>query len=272
MTREELRTLAALDVFGLLDEYESGLYTRSFHHASAAVQDEIIELQAAIAQNPPLLTVEEPRDELRSQVMLAVTNAMDSESRKFAPIASIGRNRARLNVEALQRHAHFRGVHYWRAATFVLAGALVAVAYFFADTVNRNQLVTEIALGTRTAEQAKGLLGNDFLYFLNNPDCQQIVLMPKEPENVAATGIVYINEKTQEAFLLTVGLPEDNQKYVLRVEHEDGTIEELKAFTPRPSIFGVRLDRISSSLLASAAHWQIASLEGTRVTVLLRSA
>ncbi len=41
MTRKELLELAALDVLGLLDEYEAAYYTRSFHHAPASVQDEI---------------------------------------------------------------------------------------------------------------------------------------------------------------------------------------------------------------------------------------
>ena len=41
MTREELLELAALDAFGLLDDYEAALFTRSFHHAPVAVQDEI---------------------------------------------------------------------------------------------------------------------------------------------------------------------------------------------------------------------------------------
>ncbi len=51
MTRQELLELAALDALGLLDRYEAALYTRSFHHASAPVQDEIVRLQAEIASD-----------------------------------------------------------------------------------------------------------------------------------------------------------------------------------------------------------------------------
>ncbi len=271
MTREELRTLAALDVFGLLDEYESNLYTRSFHHASAAVQDEIIELQAMIAQNPPLVGGEEPRPELRDAVLKAVVTTMDSESRKFAPIASIGRHRASLGGEGNQRHVHVRGAQYWRAATFVLAGALVAVAYFFADTVQRSQIVTEIALGTRTAEQAQSVLGHDFAYFVNNPDCDQYALMPGENTSLSAAGVVYVNKSTQQAFLFTVGLPmlDQGQEYNFRVQSDGGAWETLKSFAPRASIFGLRLDRISSTLLASTVRWEITSADGT---VVLRSA
>jgi hypothetical protein len=265
MTREELRTLAALDVLGLLDEYETNLYTRSFHHASAAVQDEILELQEAIAQNPPLLSTEEPRDELRDQVMLAVTSAMDSESRKFAPIASIGRHRVRLNGEAGQRHLHVRGAYFWRAATFVLAGALVAVAYFFADTVQRAQVVTEYALQLRTAEELEHRLGSTYESFVGNPDCEQFALLPKQPETTRATGLMYVNNKTHEAFVISIGLPHDNQEYVLQFVHTDGTLETLKSFMPRSPVLGVRLDEVPSRLLATAMRWQIATLDGTVV-------
>ena len=40
MTHEELLELAALDALGLLDEYESALFTRSYHHAAVAVGPE----------------------------------------------------------------------------------------------------------------------------------------------------------------------------------------------------------------------------------------
>ena len=271
MTREELRTLAALDVFGLLDEYESNLYTRSFHHASASVQDEILELQEAIAQNPPLLMSEEPVAQLRDKVMDSIAHAMDKESRKFAPIASIGRHRANnsLNGEPGQRHVHMRGAQFWRAATFVLAGALVAVAYFFATTVQHAQLVTELVLDINTAEQAKELLGHDFEYFVSNPDCDQFALVPGENAGIAASGIVYVNKATNEAFLFTVGLPHDNEEYVLRVSTDSGMSEELKSFSPRAALLGLRLDRLSSTLLASAMHWEIVSRDGV---VLLSSA
>ena len=60
MTRKELLELAALDVLGLLDEYEAAYYTRSFHHAPATVQDEIKRIQAEVASDESLLPGEEP--------------------------------------------------------------------------------------------------------------------------------------------------------------------------------------------------------------------
>ena len=60
LSREELLELAALDAFGLLDEYEAAIFSRSFHHAPAAVQDEVRQLQAEIAADPSLLPAVDP--------------------------------------------------------------------------------------------------------------------------------------------------------------------------------------------------------------------
>ena len=75
MTRQELLELAALDALGLLDRYEAALYTRSFHYASAPVQDEIVRLQAEIVSDESLLPEEEPDDSLRERVLRKVAEA-----------------------------------------------------------------------------------------------------------------------------------------------------------------------------------------------------
>lgn len=269
MTREELHTLAVLDVFGLLDEYESNLYTRSFHHASAAVQDEILELQAEIASFPPLVSGEEPVSELRGQVLQSVMDAMDKESRQFAPIASIGRGRPRASMEMTPRPMQIRGAQFWRAAAFVLAGALVVLAYFFVDTVQRVKLMEQVVIGMMTPDQVKNVIGSDFESFIDNPDCTQIVLASTDAQN-ARNGVLYVNRKTNEAFLYTAGLPHDANQYVLRYKTAEGSFENLKTFATRQSLFGLRLDQVSSALLAPAVQWEIASLDGT--TIFLRSA
>ena len=76
MTRQELLELAALDALGLLDRYEAALYTRSFHHASAPVQDEIVRLQAEIASDESLLPLDKPEGSLRERVLRKVAEAI----------------------------------------------------------------------------------------------------------------------------------------------------------------------------------------------------
>src|SRR5512145_2816558 len=93
MTREELLETAALDAFGLLDEYEASLYTRSFHHAPAAVQDEIINLQAQLVSDETFIPNDLPNPALRQRVLDAVSDAIDLEAPQLEPLATIGRTR-----------------------------------------------------------------------------------------------------------------------------------------------------------------------------------
>ena len=86
MTREELLELAALDAFGLLDDYEAALFTRSFHHAPVAVQDEIKELQASFASDPVFVPDVQPATDLRHRVLDRVSKAIETESVELAPL------------------------------------------------------------------------------------------------------------------------------------------------------------------------------------------
>ncbi|MCP4007434.1 MAG: hypothetical protein GY725_24900 [bacterium] len=93
MAREDLLELAPLDALGMLDDYESALFTRSFHHAPAAVQDEIKELQAKVASNPVLLPKIEPPARLRERVLMRVDRAIEEGGAELRPLATIGRRR-----------------------------------------------------------------------------------------------------------------------------------------------------------------------------------
>lgn len=90
MTRDELIELAPLDAFGLLDDYEAALFNRSFHHAPASVQAEILAIQAELAENPAFLASDEPRPLLRQKVLLRVTEEIEEAAEQLKPLAHIG--------------------------------------------------------------------------------------------------------------------------------------------------------------------------------------
>ena len=94
MSRDDLLELAALDAFGLLDDYEAALFTRSFHHAPVGVQDEIRELQAEYAGDEALLPEVGPDATLKARVLRSVATAIEEESIELAPLATIGRRRS----------------------------------------------------------------------------------------------------------------------------------------------------------------------------------
>ena len=149
MSREELRELAALDALGLLDEYEAALFTRSFHHAPVAVQDEIKMLQSQVVTDPLLLPDVEPPAELRASVLEAVATAIEDESGQLAPLATIGRPQPSMPASSPSRSAWSTSSHFWRAAAFVFAAVSLVLTYFTVQAqMEANQLLS-VVLGTQ---------------------------------------------------------------------------------------------------------------------------
>jgi hypothetical protein len=255
MTREELIELAALDAFGLLDEYETALYTRSFHHAPAAVQDELRQLQAAVASDTTLLPDIEPSKPLRSRVLEAVSRAIEAESAELAPLAMIGRSRAERR-EIIGRIGLGATGQVWRAAAFVLAGVLLVVLYFGRQGAEPNEQLMGLAVDLLAQEQVRAhlaeeeqddIVGPDLMEFLNDPTCKRFVLRPDD-ENVDAIGIIFVNEDTNQAFLLTLGLPTDGS-YSIAASDSEGVFAR-KSFSPRSGITGLQLGEVPALALS----------------------
>ncbi|MEE8509104.1 MAG: hypothetical protein V3T07_08575 [Myxococcota bacterium] len=252
MGREELIELAALDAHGLLDEYEAAHYTRSFHDAPAVVQDEILHLQADLAGDTMLVPDEEPRPSLRREVLDSVGEAV---VKKLAPLATIGQPRSpatetRLNLTA--------STPLWRAAAFALAATLIILAYFSTDAYRHGNTIARLALNNNTAAQLEQLIGPTFKDFLFDQHTKRIVLTPFDSD-AEFRAVVFINEATNEVFLVTAGLPRSpGEDYTLQVQHADGNVEKIKTFASNGTIGGMRLQEISAAALASAT-WQITS-------------
>ena len=266
MTRQELLELAALDALGLLDRYEAALYTRSFHYASAPVQDEIVRLQAEIVSDESLLPEEEPDDSLRERVLRKVAEAIEREASEFAPLATIGRRRRHGPGESDGRLAFGASGQFWRAAAFVMAGAVVVLAYFSTEANRSSNEMARLALMSDTEQLAVvlGPMGRDFVV----GDSQKIALRPEKGGKFS--GAIYVNETTKLAFVFFDGLPRTTgDEYTLHVVLEDGTTEKLQAFRGSGTFSGFRVANLSASLLASIARWEITDLAGA---VILTSA
>lgn len=267
MTRQELLELAALDALGLLDRYEAALYTRSFHYASAPVQDEIVRLQAEIVSDESLLPLDEPDGSLRERVLRKVAEAIEREASEFAPLATIGRRRHSGPGETGGRLAFGASGQFWRAAAFVMTGAVVVLAYFSSEANRSSNEIARLALMSDTEQLAVvlGPMGRGFVI----GDSQKIALRPeKAGDNFA--GAVYVNETTNLAFVFFDGLKRtNNDDYTLRVVLEDDTTKNLQAFRSSGIFSGFRVANLSASLLASITRWEITDLTGA---VILTSA
>ena len=266
MSIEELMELAALDAFGLLDEYETDLYSRSFHHAPVSVQDEIVQIQAELAANESLLPIETPDPDLRARVLEAVARAIEEEdTATLAPLASIGRRLSSSHVSPRPRLT--LSGQFWRAAALLLASTTLVMTFFWLEARTEGNRIAKLALDQNMILQLEKEIGPTFLEFLGNPSCERHVFRNKTPRT-NAIGTLFVDRKTKTAFLLLLDMPtiesDDDTKnqYTLRARLEDGTYEVVHTFSGTLSRnYGLRINRLSSTLLAIVA-WEITDSSG----------
>jgi hypothetical protein len=245
MTREELLEHAALDAFGLLDEYETALYSRSFHHAPVAVQDEILHLQSDLVSDESLLAAENPDAGLRQRVLDAVAHAIERETSQLAPLATIGRTRLEREQERPEIAGRIGGGAgmYWRAACFALCGALIVMTYALTEAKTFNQEVTIRALSNLTDEQLEKLIGPTVKDFLFDRASTRVVLGSMNSiEN--RRGALFVTE-AGKAFLVVEGLPmtkAGEAAYTLNVKDSLGNEQAVKEFAVTDRILGARFD------------------------------
>lgn len=185
MTREELLEIAPLDALGLLDEVEAAMFHRAFHQAPAAVQAEIIEVQAAFAAAEHFLAGEDPRPTLRKKVLISLEEAFEESAESLRPIAQIGSRAAvappatrggdpeaefrdpaqlaafrALMEEFAERNARAaaRTTPFWRAAAFVLGTALVVSLYMLRQTNINSSQIAELVISQGIEQQVGGLV------------------------------------------------------------------------------------------------------------------
>lgn len=272
LSRKQLIEMAALDAFDLLDPDDAAAYNESFFAQPETVQDEIRDLQAAIVEDVSALLPDDDSDrDLRSRVLIAVARRMELETTELAPLASIGRARSSAvdgdpaSVDRAVRSD--RAMHFWRAASFMLAACLVLCAMFLVQVNQHTNKITELVLGKVTHEQLRAMIGPDFEDFIHNPNCQTRVMRPVS-DTFSGTAVVYVNEKTSQAFILTIGLPENAGPYTLRIQNPNSEIQNLKRFEPRLIASGIRVENVDAPTLL-AARWELT--DGTN-TIILRSA
>jgi hypothetical protein len=254
MRIEELLELAALDAYGLLDEYEAELYTRSFHHAPVAVQDEILRIQAAIASDQSALPADLPSPELRRRVLDAVARAIEEDARELAPLASIGQRFAinSAHPPAARGPLALSG-QFWRAAALIMVGVSIVLAWFGAEARQRADEISRLALQNNTLGQLEVLLDPTFKQYIAKPNCRQH-LFTNRAAGTTMLAAVYLDPADGSAFLLVLGAP-TGVNYTLRAVMDDGTTESIESFATSTSVVGFRIE--NKARIMTAVHWEI---------------
>jgi hypothetical protein len=280
MNREELIELAALDAYGLLDQYDAAIYTRSLLDASAAVQDEVRQLQAAIALDESLLPDDMPPAELRGQVLGAVRRAIEQEASRLAPIATIGRRPAAAagavatapavapaRLSRLGRLVFGGQSPMWRAASFALAGALVALFLSYGRALSYNEQITRAAIQQRDLDWLGPQVPALRDYFM--ADTESVLLREISPRGQdKAFARVYWLEGESAAMLMIDGLPTSDEQtgaeltYEIAVTDAAGVRHRLSTFVSRGTLQTERL-ALAGIALATNSVWTISTASGT---------
>lgn len=261
MTREELLEYAALDAFGLLDEYEASLYTRSFHNAPAAVQDQILLLQAQLVSDDSLLPSVHPDPTLRSRVLQAVAVAIEQETAQLEPLATIGRSR--VNSDVIAKIESSAASHYWRAAAFALCAGLLVVSYFLIQLSAQQSRIAELALSQNTEvrlSELEKLIGPTFMDHLFDVNSK-----PVHFPSTAADGphaVLYMIEGGENAFLVLKNLAPTTQPYRLSVKDANGQVEDVKWFESSGKLSGVSIALANIKTKLTNVTWEISGPTG----------
>lgn len=265
LTSEELLELAEQDALGVLDQYDAAQFTREFFRAPLTIQQQIIELQAGIVSDVALLETEAPASSMRKQVLNAVANAVENEAMKLAPIASIGRTER--SYEPVQRNPRrdFVNTWFWRAAVLALTVSLIIVSYFHSQAIRTGNQLGVLLRSDNTREQIEEMLGPTFRDFAGNPACRTVTLSSVNPE-FDGSATLYINDRTNQAFLVALSMPQSVQPFALHNDR-DGDTPRLRSFNTNNFVDGVRLDGVSTKVLTSKS-WCIKDKDGI---IVLRS-
>src|SRR5262245_33334630 len=264
MTREELLESAALDAFGLLDEYEAALYTRSFHHAPAAIQREIIEKQAELVSDETFLPIETPDPSLRNRVLDAVAVAIEHDTADLEPLATIGRGGRPPIVDPVPRTPMAYSGQLWRAAAFVMLACLVVVLYFLADVAHQYNTIARLALINNTHAQLEDHIGPTAKEFICDRT-ERIVFDPNTAVDAHAS--LFIKEASGQALLITYGLPASSSPYILKIkDRKTGEVEEVQRFVYNDGrVAGIKVALSGIATRIQNAVWQITDETGTVV-------
>jgi hypothetical protein len=262
MTREELIESAALDAFGLLEEYETALFTRSFHHAPAATQNEIISMQSDLVSDERLLPGVNPDPKLRERVLDAVAEAIEKETAELEPLAIIGRPRSN-EADVVGAIHNGSTARYWRAAAFVLSGVVIVVSYFCVDAYRKNHELGMAFANNVTGMQLEQLIGPPIKEFIFDGAAKRVAMIAKAP-GLASQAALYYRETDQSAMLVVEGLTWSSEPtYVLRAIDASGQAHQIQTFASAGHLSGVKIDLGGLASNLKNMTLQITTIQGT---------
>lgn len=146
----QLVEMASLDAFGLLDAEDSLRFEDAFLAAPSRIRDSILDLQAEMVTEDPLLFSETPDDSLREKVLQKVAEAMSERDETLQPLAQIG-PADELTQASIENRSFSQSIWTWRAVALVLLGVSITLAVF-GIVADRNHRELIQAINNRQAD------------------------------------------------------------------------------------------------------------------------
>jgi len=274
ITMNELVELATLDAFGLLPAADAVKFEQAFMTASSEVQAEIRRIQSDLAADSTGLCDEEPSAALRQRVLDAVSQTIESEAERLAPLATIGSPFAAEPAHVVANTTETTGgflasVWTWRMAALVMFGVVITLAVFNATSSREATMMATTYTTLNTFDELEAQFGPQFTEFIDNPNCRQYYLRAVDGEGMLR---VAVNERTGAAFILGLDLNSEIESGRLQVVNHDGTTESIAMIsTPNEGFIGQAVSGLDTTLFTTP-NFEALQLVDADGTVLFRSA
>lgn len=233
-SRDELLELAPLEALGLLDTYEEHQFDQGFASAPPSVQDEVRDLQAAVAAEFGSACQDAPDRALRYRVLAALSDAVESDDEALAPIAAIGNHsefQRRLErlasqrtspegsetvADAVRRDRAARSSLLWRAAALTLGCGLLVTLYFTNRLSETTRDLAHLALSNQNRIQLQdGLrsqVGPTYVTYLDSTSAV-VYSMGGTPEDGA--GLLFVEPLNKTGLFIAFDVPQDRGPFTL---------------------------------------------------------
>ena len=277
---EELKELAPLEALGLLDAVEELQFDKCFEAAPSSVQDEIRDLQAAVAAEFGSAAQDGPDRALRFRVLAAISAAVDSDEGPTAPIAAIGnhasfqRRLERLGdqpstlseqavADAVRRDRATRSSLLWRAAALTLGCGLLVTLYFTNRLSDTARDLAHLALSNQNRiELEDGLRDQVGLTYVSYLDSTTAVVYSMAGAPSDGAGVLFVEPLNKTGLFIAFDIPEDRGPYTLvAVDPTTNTRVTLATIANHQQLAAVEINLAG----VSGRQFELIDASGTRV-------
>ena len=255
--REELLEIAPLEALGLLDEVEERRFTLGFDAATTSVQDEVRDLQAAVAVEFGSVGGDTPDRALRYRVLAAMSAAVEADDVSCAPIASIGSSASQrlavapretsigasmssLNDDTNRRERDTRSSTLWRAAALALGSGLLVTLYFTNQLSLTARNLAQLALLDLNKSDLREQVGPSYAKFIESGTAVAVSFGGASGSGAA---VMFIEPSSNEGLFLAFDLGEDTGPFRLVARDEvSGEVIDLAVLDNFSELAAVQID------------------------------